>query len=188
MPLDVRSFNNLSDLICVFVGMKQVGRNISMKGDGHAGGQLMLVERGQVLMKKISTNNKKFTLLGPTALTGEPLMCILIIEGKGSNGSIKAGVKIRQIPTGSFSDNVFVLKNCGNGKYFPGDPECAFRGKKVPVFIRWHESASITSNILFEMLQMIDGLDLFPCMDGATPFLLFDGRGSRWQLPLLYST
>ena len=163
----------------------EVGGNISMKGDGHAGGQLMLVERGQVPMKKISTNNKKFTLIGLTALTGEPVMCVLIIEGKRPNPSIEAGIDIRVSPTGSFSDNDFLLKNCGNGKYFPGGPECTFRGKKVPAFIRWHESASITSEILVEMLQTIDALDLFPRKEGVKPFLLLDGHGSRLQLPFL---
>ncbi len=163
----------------------EVGGNLSMKEDGHAGGQLMLVERGQVPMKKISTSNKKFMLIGPTALTGEPVMCILIIEGKRPNRSIVAGVDIRVTPTGSFSDNDFVLKNCGNGKYFPGGPECTFRGKKVPAFICWHKSASITTNILVEMLQTIDGLDLFPRRDGVKPFLCLDGLGSRLQLLFL---
>ena len=98
--------------------------------------------------EKISTNNKKFTLIGLTAFTGEPVMCILIIEGKKPNASIEAGIDIRVTPTGSFSDRDFILKTCGNAKYFPGGPECTFRGKKVPAFIRWHESASITSDIL----------------------------------------
>ena len=126
----------------------EVGGSISMKGDGHAGGQLMLVEKVQVPMKKISSNSKKFTLIGLTALTGEPVMCFLIIEGKRPNPSIEAGIDIRVTPTGSFSDSDFILKNCGNGKYFPGGPECTFRERKVPVFIQWHKSASVTSETL----------------------------------------
>ena len=70
------------------------GGLISMKGDGHVGGELMLVEKGQVPMKKISSNSKKFTLIGLTALTGEPVICILIIEGKRPNPSIEARIDI----------------------------------------------------------------------------------------------
>ena len=84
--------------------------NISIKGDGHAGGQLILVERGHVLMKKISTK-RNFTLIGMTVLTGEPVICSLIIEGKRPNVSVEAGVDIQVFLTGSFSDNDFVLKN-----------------------------------------------------------------------------
>ena len=156
-----------------------------MKGDRRAGGQLMLVERGQVSMKKISTNNKKLTLIGLVALTRETVMCALIIKGKRPNASIEAEVEIRVSPTGSFSDNDFVLKNCGNWKVFPWGPECTFREKKIPAFVRWHDSASMTSDILIEMLQAIDTLDLFPRLDGVKPFLLFDGHGSWLQLPFL---
>ena len=163
----------------------EVGGLISMKGDGHVGGQLMLVGKGQVPMKTISTNDKRFTLIGLIAFNGEPVMCILILEGKGPNPSIEAGIDIRISPNGSDSDPDFILKNCGNGKYFPGGPECTFRGKKVPAFVRWHESSSITTDILVQMLQTIDALNLFPRNDGVKPFLLLGGHGSRLQLPFL---
>ena len=146
----------------------------------------MLVEKGQVPMKKISSNSKKFTLIGLTVLTCEPIMCILIIEGKRPNPSIEAGIDIRVTPTGSFSDSDFIWKNCGNSKFFPGGPECTFRGNKVPAFIRWHGSASITSEILVRTdVAKFDALDLFPRTDKVKPFLLLDGHGSQLQLPFL---
>ena len=37
----------------------EVGGNISMKGDGHVGGELLLGERGTVPQKKSSTRSKK---------------------------------------------------------------------------------------------------------------------------------
>ena len=156
-----------------------------MKGDGHVGGQFMLVGKGHVPMKKISTNDRRFTLIGLTAFTGEPVMCGLILEGKRPNPSIEAGIDIRISPNGSDSDPDFIMNNCGNGKYFPGGPECTLRGKKVPAFVRWHESSSITTDILVQMLQTIDALNLFPRNDGVKPFLLLDGHGSRLQLTFL---
>ena len=137
-------------------------------------------------MKKISTNNKKFNLIGLTALTGEPVMCAVVIEGKIPDRSVEAGIDIRVSPTGSFPDNDFVLKNCGNGKHFSGCPECSFQGKKVPVFICWNELVSITTEILVEMLQAIDALNLFLRMNGVKPFLFLGGYGSQLQLPFLW--
>ena len=130
----------------------EVGGSISMKGDGHVGGQLYVCGRKEYPKKKIPTKSKKFTMIGLTALTGEPVMCILIIEGKLPNGSIEAGIDFTVTPTGSSSDSDFIIKNSGPGKHFPGGPECYFRNKTVPALVRWHESGSITSTILVEAL------------------------------------
>ena len=54
-------------------------------------------------------------------------------------------------PNGSPSDPHYVEINSGAGKYFPGAPVCNFKGKMVPAVVRWHESASITSDILVEV-------------------------------------
>ena len=53
-----------------------------MKGDGHNGGELLLTEKGKVPQRKASTRNQKFTMIGLTSFSGDPVMCILIIEGK----------------------------------------------------------------------------------------------------------
>lgn len=96
-----------------------------------------------------------------------------------------AGVDICVEPAGSPSDGAnFILNNSGPGKYFPGGPTCNFRGKEVPVFVRWHDGGSITSEILVQMLQTLDLLNLFPHDDpSAKPFLLLDGHVSRLELP-----
>ena len=70
----------------------EVGGNLSMKGDGNEGGKLLLGERGYVVQEKASTHSRKFTMIGFTALTGDPVMCVLIFEGKRPNGSIEAGI------------------------------------------------------------------------------------------------
>ena len=129
----------------------EVGGNLSMKGDGNEGGKLLLGERGYVAQEKASTHSRKFTMIGFTALTGDPVMCVLIFEGKRPNGSIEAGIDITIKPNGSPSDPDYVEINSGAGKYFPGAPVCNFKGKMVPAVVRWHESASITSDILVEV-------------------------------------
>ena len=156
-----------------------------MKGDGYNGGEKFVGERGTISQQKTSTRNRKFTMIGLTSFDGEPVMCVLILEGKLPNGSIEAGIDITVHPDGTTTDSDFIIKNCGKGKYFPGGPECVYRGKTVPALVRWHESGSITSNILVEMLQTLDEMDLIPREDNVKPFILLDGHGSRLELPFL---
>ena len=124
-------------------------------------------------------------MIGLTALTGDPLICILILEGKTPNGSVEAGIDFTVTPVGEPSDDDYIIRNSGPGKHFPGGPVCTFRNKKVPALIRWTESASITSQVLVEELQLIDKLELFPRTDTVKPFLLLDGHGSRLEMPFL---
>ena len=56
----------------------------------------------------------------------------------------------------------------------------------MPAFVRWHESGSITSEILVDALITLDLLNLFPRDNqNIKPFLLLDGHGSRLELPFL---
>ena len=163
----------------------EVGGNISMKGDGHHGGELLLAEKGTIAQRKSSTRNRKFTLIGLTSFTGDPVMCVIIIEGKLPNGAIEAGVDIRIEPNGKSTDKDFLINNSGKGKHFPGGPECVYRGKTVPALVRWHESASITSEILVDMLQTLDEMELVPRNNGVNPLILLDGHRSRLEMPFL---
>ena len=92
----------------------EVGGNISMKGGGHIGGELFLRRRGEPPEEDIN-KNRKFTMIGLTALTGVPVMCVIIIEGKRPNGSIEAGIDITIQPKGDSYDHDFILKNSGPG-------------------------------------------------------------------------
>ncbi len=76
-----------------FVGNK-VGGNISMKGDGHVGGQKLCIEQGTIPYKKASHTDKIFTMIGLTSLDGNPVMCVLIIQGKDPNLSVETGIDV----------------------------------------------------------------------------------------------
>ena len=164
----------------------EVGGNLSMKGDGHIAGKTLLTGVGNVPKLQTSTRNRRFTMIGLTAFTGEPVMCILILEGKHPKGNIEAGIDITVTPDGDNTDPNFILHNSGPGKYYPGGPECTFKGKRVPAFIRWHDSASITTEILVDALTTLDSYDLFPRTDTVKPFLMLDGHKSRLELPFLH--
>ena len=76
-----------------FVG-DEVGGNLSMKGDGHAGGQKFLTGTGTVPYRKCSNSEKRFTLIGLTSLDGQPVMCVLIIKGNRKKHSVETGIDI----------------------------------------------------------------------------------------------
>ena len=72
--------HNLIHIDWCLVGDK-VGENISMKGDGRAEGRLYLAAKGRVVYRKYCKADRKFTLIGLTSLSGQPVMCIVIIKG-----------------------------------------------------------------------------------------------------------
>ena len=72
----------------------EVDGNISMTEHGHISGEEMISPRGKVAQTRTSSKSHKFTLIGLKAFTGQLVMCCLIIEGKRSNQSIKAGMDI----------------------------------------------------------------------------------------------
>lgn len=76
-----------------FVG-DLVGRNVSMKGDGHAGGKLLLRGQGQVHTRS-SHVEKRFTMIGLTALDGAPILCVLIFPGAKRDLLLETGIYIR---------------------------------------------------------------------------------------------
>ena len=89
-----------------FVG-DEVGGNINMKGDGHAGGQKFLTRAGTVPYKKSSSSEKRFTLIGLTALDGNPVICIIIIKGKIPQLDVESGIDVTITPEGEPSDLTF---------------------------------------------------------------------------------
>ena len=88
-------------------------------------------------------------------------MCIFITQGIRPNRAFEVGINISIQPDGDPNDADFFLKNASQGKYFPGGPVWHFRGKDVPTLIRWIDSGSITSEILVDSLNSLDGLGIY---------------------------
>ena len=168
-----------------FVG-DEVGGNISMRGDDHVGGRLFLSAPNSVAYDRVSVSEKRFTLIGLTALDGTPVMCILIIQGKQKDLSVETGIDITVVPEGDPKDgDTYFFNNSGPGKYFPGPPTCTFHGKEIPALVRWNESGSITSEILVEAISTLDVMNVVERDNGKKPFLLLDGHDSRLESPFL---
>ena len=60
----------------------EVWGNLETTGDGHIGGEKFLCYKGYIIIRKSTRKEKYFTVIGLTILPGEPICCILIIEGK----------------------------------------------------------------------------------------------------------
>lgn len=163
----------------------EVGSNISQRGDGHIAGTKYCCEHGTIPNNKVSHNDRHFTLLGFTALTGEPVLCVVIVSGKVQAIEVEMGIDIEATVIGSPSDKDYIKNNRGKGKLFPTGPECIFNGKKIPTLVRWSPSGSITSEILVDALATMDHYEVFKRNDNLKPFLLLDGHGSRFELPFL---
>ena len=129
-----------------------------MKGDGHAAERLLLGAPGSVAHDQVSVTEKRFTMIGLTALDGTPVMCILIIAAKTKDLSVEIRIDITITPDADDSDNFF--KNSGPGKCFPGPTTYHFRGMEIPVLIRWRDT-------------------------NKKPFLSLDGHQSRLEIPFL---
>jgi len=120
-----------------------------------------------------------------TLLTGEPLMCILIIAGKRLSAETEMGIDQFKEMVGKHGGIDFLKNNCGKGKLCPGGPMCVVWGIEIPYFVRWNEKGGMSSTILKEVLETLDHLKIFPRVEGLTPVFLVDGHGSRFGIPFL---
>ena len=119
-----------------FIMVDEVSGNASQKGDGCIGGKRLLCENGSVPRKVALHQDKHFTLLGFTALNGDAVMRCAIFSGVMQNPQAETGVDFTKTIIGDIEDPMFFKNNFGEGKPFPGEPTCLFRGKEVPCFAR----------------------------------------------------
>ena len=86
----------------------KVGRNTNQKGDGHKGGQKILVESGTTANNQCSTKDNHFTDMGVTALTRELVMRVLILRGTREDTSVEAGINTFSEQVGEKMDADFI--------------------------------------------------------------------------------
>ena len=77
------------DLALVF---DEVGCNTSQECDNSVGGELFLTGKYDQPYRSVSTRHSHFTVLGVTALSGEPVLCVVIITGKKTKLSVASRI------------------------------------------------------------------------------------------------
>jgi hypothetical protein len=135
----------------------ETGCNTNQKKDGHNGGEKYVCGRGTTPKQIVSTRDKHFTVLGVTAATGEPVLCVVIYASENEEGIAAnwvTGVDITVVPEKDENGNIDIdgEKNFGKGKYFPSGPTCTFRGKEIPYLPLSSPSGSITGELLVSIL------------------------------------
>ena len=100
----------------------EVGANLNQKDDGHVGGQKFMCEVGAIPQIKVSTKDKHFTLMGFTSLSGEAVMCLLILTGVNEKVEVETGIDLTAPTYGDYDDDDYFDQNCGKGKMFPIRP------------------------------------------------------------------
>ena len=172
------------------VFVDETGSNTNQKDDGYIGGRLHVMPKGATESGVIgSTTDIHFSVLCFTSGSGQPIMCAVILKSNKDISELpdtwKLGIDIRKtMVEGENELNIFT-NNFGENKGIPGGPRCTYNGKLVPCFVGCSPKASITSELLKQMLEQMDRYMLFDRTEGKMPFLLLDGHQSRFQLPFL---
>ena len=90
--------------------MDEVGGNISQKGDGNKGDEKYITGKGMVPQLKSNAKDKHYTVLGLTALSGDPVMCVVIFAGTRENRLWETGIDSFAETEGDVSDDDYFQK------------------------------------------------------------------------------
>ncbi|CAJ1940936.1 unnamed protein product [Cylindrotheca closterium] len=163
----------------------EVGTDTAQDQDGHIGGETYIKSADGQKVELLSTKaSGRFTVMGLTAASGDPVMCIVIIAGKELAFEDYTGFDHQS--EAIYDGTKTIEENYGPGKALPGLPVCVFRGKEVPGMVAVSPKGSMTSEILKKALETLDKLGVYPrTLHGPTPMCLFDGHDSRLQVPFL---
>jgi hypothetical protein len=153
-----------------FIFVDETGSSTNMKMD-KKGTKKVIAEKGYTGSKQAITTDLRYTTMGFTAATGEPIMCCIIFSSESTKGipinwvtgidltKIDADFEIRE-------DEEGLMDNVRNSGAVCGGPSCFFKNKHVPCFIQYSGHGGITPTILTNCLRKMDFLELFPRVDG----------------------
>ena len=88
----------------------EVGSNISQRGDGHVRGKKYCCEFGSIPQNKASHNDRHFTCLGFTALSGEAVLCVVIIAGINQAYEVEVGTDLEAPIIGETTDDDYLKR------------------------------------------------------------------------------
>jgi hypothetical protein len=193
-PGDAASFGVQSDVLVTdpsyMVFVNETGSTTNMKKD-KTYGKKVIAEQGYSGATPAISTDIRYTTMGFTAATGEPVMCCIIFSSESTKGipnSWVTGIDKTKIDA-SFAipedEEELIEKVKESGSFAGGGPICKFRGVDVPCFVQYSPHGGITPLILTGCLRRMDELKLFPRVDGKRPFLLLDGHDSRFDLRYL---
>jgi hypothetical protein len=148
--------------------------------DGKVGGEVFILPKnsGDAAAPIGATTDIYFTMLPFISGTGVPVLCAMIFKSELSISEIPLSWKLGIDITVSNEEANNMEKVARSG------PTCFFLGKEIPCFYRTSPKASITSQLLADMLKYLDQLGIYN-WSVAYPFLLLDGHHSQMIRPFL---
>jgi len=118
------------------------------------GGELYIIPKnvGDAAAPAGATTDIHFTLLAFISGTKEPVLCAMIL---------KSDLHVSQIPV-DWKTGIDVTQDANNiNLVASGGPTCRYQGKEIPCFYGASPKASITSQLLADMLQHIDQIGVY---------------------------
>ena len=178
------------------ITMNEVGYNLTQEKDGAKGGEKFLCGVEEEPYQCSSTRNNHFTCLGLTTLSGDGVMCVIIIQGKKRDLLTETGINwehlydeqdLQSFDIADGDEATFFQTNYGCNKLFPGGPTCRFKGHDVPAFVTFTDHGGIDGATLTEIFARLDSIGIYreDRLHGYTPFVLMDGHQSRFELEFL---
>lgn len=170
--------------------LDEAGADSAMMSDGSYAGRKVVGERGTTSRRRSTKKSKRYTIIPLVSLSGQAVMCVLIIDGVERNSFVESGVDIFQVDESILQDDISTdefVANYGKGKAFPGGPDCHFRGKTIPCMVRMKKGVSVDEFILTDIFRTLDELGLYSDLQaqGIQPVVILDGHQSRFKLPFL---
>jgi len=160
------------------VFVDETGCNTNQLNDGRVGNEkFILPKQDSEFGAPIgATTDIHFTVLPFISGTGEAVMCAVIFKSEQGISEIPVSWKL--------GIDITIQNADDTAKVMSGGPTCTFQGKQIPCFYGTSPKASITTELLTEMLKYLDKLGVYD-RSVCKPFLLLDGHHSRMMLPFL---
>lgn len=162
----------------------EVGTDTAQDDDGHVGGQIYLSFAGKQIELASSKATSWFTVMGLTAATEAPVMCICILSGHELGIGDALGFDYQAIIK---YDNIKSLQDIvAQVRLSQIRPPVPSAAKISLSFWPAHQRGEMASDILRRIHKRLDELDVFTWIpNGPTPMVLYDGHDSRLQVKFL---
>ena len=133
----------------------ETGCNTNQLNDGKVGGELFIMPKniGDGAAPAGATTDLHFTVLPFISGTGEPVLCAIIFKSEQQISEIPVNWKTGIDLTCDNADDM--------AKVAAGGPTCTYLGKEIPCFYGTSPKASITSQLLADMLKFLDTLGVY---------------------------
>jgi len=139
----------------------EVGSNTNMQKDGHYGGRLHVTGKGEAAKLAGSTSDAHFTFLCFTALTGDPVMGVIVFEGLTVDPEWATGINYFLEGTEGTDSGTKITMKWGPGNVLEGGPSCVFQGKELPCCICANPSGGMTSELLAGIFAQMDKIGIY---------------------------